>query len=292
MGALQSLLFEYDVDSETDNADPAQPVRLIRALLAELGLPAELVLDIMDLAEYYPAVRAERTDIVRMFSDHYKPRDHCSALLYLVSPPLPAGRNGEGWRMKSVTWTVEGHNQGWVGHYPGSFTGANSWYEACIFRPSHVSGRKGPDVDVDGTELDYLVTHSAWYRTSSDIQAKLGEVGWTLVPNCNANVGSSGDAPELVWRVQSNRGAEREFQRHVVEWGPETSATARRRPAAADAPGSVEDSEEYGMGDGDGAGFVDALRPGDRVGLWTRVMYGGWQNHTKSARVELVYDVR
>ena len=46
------------------------------------------------------------------------------------------------------------------------------------------------------------------------------------------------------------------------------------------------------LGCGDGAGFVDALRPGDVVGLWMRAMYPGWTNTIKEAAVEIVYDVR
>lgn len=278
MGALQSYIPPSGSDDEESDMDPAEPTRRVRAMLLHLGLPAELVLDIMELAEYYPTISAERGDNINIRADQRTRGDYCSALLYLVSPPLPDCREGESWRMKKVTWTIEGHDQGWGGDHPGlcdashancqltdsirllgTFHGAYSWYEACIFRPR-------PDGDglADGAEdLEFLETHNL-YRTPDDVQ---GKTHWDLVPN--------GDS--LIWRVQNNRVARRDFERHVVEWraGQEIDAA---------------EAEEHGHGTG--AGFLDALKPGDRVGLWMRALYPGWGNTIRGARVELMYDVR
>ena len=86
-----------------------------------------------------------------------------------------------------------------------------------------------------------------------------------LVPN--------GD--DFVWHVQSNRVANAEFERHVVEW----------RSGEVTKPDNVDESDS-------GVGFLDALRPGDRVGMWMRAMYAGWENYLKEASIKLVYDVR
>ncbi|TFK92240.1 hypothetical protein K466DRAFT_595388 [Polyporus arcularius HHB13444] len=239
--------------------DPAEPTRWVRAILLQLGLPAELVLEIMELAEYYPTISAERSDKVTIRADQHTRDNYCSALLYLVSPPLPDCREGESWRMKKVTWTIEGHDQGWGGDHPRTFIGAYSWYEACIFRPR----TDGDALAAEAEDLEYLDTHNL-YRTPDDVQ---GKTHWDLVPN--------GDS--LVWRVQGNRVAKGDFERYVVEWkaGEEIDAA---------------DAEEHGRGTG--AGFLDALKPGDRVGLWMRALYPGWSNTIRGARVELMYDVR
>lgn len=117
MGALQS---RHVSSSDKDDGDPAQPVREVRALLSQLGLPAELVFEIMDLAEYYPTVYAQREKVVQLRSDRHTRQNHCSSLLYLISPPIPGGLEGENWRMRKVTWTVEGRDQGWGGQFLGA----------------------------------------------------------------------------------------------------------------------------------------------------------------------------
>ena len=86
-----------------------------------------------------------------------------------------------------------------------------------------------------------------------------------LVPN--------GD--DFVWHVQANRMAKFGFKRHVVEW----------RSGEVTKPENVNES-------GSGAGFLDSLRPGDRVGLWMRAMHAGWDNYLKEASIKLLYDVR
>ena len=97
---------------------PAQ-VHAVRHILFTLGLPAELVLTIMDLGNYYPAVRARRMENARIHA--YDGAGVHAAQLYLFTPPLPQ-TNGDGdelARVVKVTWLVEGHDQGWGGEAPG-----------------------------------------------------------------------------------------------------------------------------------------------------------------------------
>ncbi|KAI0748609.1 hypothetical protein C8Q80DRAFT_1172803 [Daedaleopsis nitida] len=219
--------------------------------------------DNMNPGEDLPTVHAQCTDLVHMRADRHTPGDNCSALLYLVSPPLPASREGQSWKAKKVTWTIEGRDQGWGGEHPGTFRSAYSWYEACIFRPVPTpDGSARPY----GAERTFLETHNL-FRETADVKGKLEEIGWTLVPN--------GDSDQFVWQVQSNRVAQADFARYVVEWGP--TGTGNVAPA---------DQDEHGSGAG--TGFLDALQPGDRVGLWMRAMYVGWANHLRKATVELV----
>ncbi|RPD66617.1 hypothetical protein L227DRAFT_649307 [Lentinus tigrinus ALCF2SS1-6] len=256
MGVSQSSPSDPGASESETSIDPAEPIRQVRAILLHLGLPAELVLDIMELAEYYAIVKAERTDGVTLRADQHTHMDHCSALLYLVTPPLPDCKEGES--AKKVVWVIEGHDQGWGGQHPGTFHGAYSWYEACIFR-----SRPGETDSDSAADAEFLDTHNL-YRKPEDVRE---EIHWDLVPN--------GDS--FVWRVQGNRVAAREFEQHVIEW------RAGEQMDAAEA-------EEHGHGTG--VGFVEALRPGDRVGLWMRAMYGGWRNTIAGATVFLMYDVR
>ena len=292
MGGGQSLLSSVlqlndSFEEEPEHySDPAEPARLVRVLLSRLGLPAELVLDIMDLADYHPRVSAAHDEPAVLAANRYRHDDHCSALLYLATPPISYPREGESWRVLRVTWMIEGCDQGWGGQRPGerrsacilirsirdihgnavshalvgTFDGAHSWYETSILRPS------GPFAAPEDLR-DFLVNH-ALCRTPDDIDESLKQLSWQLVPNPSGG---------HTWRVQSNRVARREFTQYTIEW----------------LPGCALDAEMVNAnGHGDGAGFVDALRPGDVVVLWARAMYPGWKNTVKAASVDIVYDVR
>ena len=275
MGGSQSSLSSHQVTS----TDPAEPTREVRAMLLHRGLPVELVLDTMELAEYHPTVTTERTDTVTVNASQFEGGNYCSSLLYFVSPPLPSGKGGENWKAKKVVWVIEGHDQGWGEEVPGSsppvalamrrllthslpmriipgiYDGASSWYEACIFRPRH-----GEDTADD---LNFLSTHNL-YRVPTDVQ---GKTRWDLADDGNTST----------WVVQNNRVARSDLETHIVEWKA----------------GEVMDSRyarEHGHGTGQG--FLATLRPGDRVGLWLRAQYPGWSNTLARAAVHITYDVR
>lgn len=67
---------------------------------------------------------------------------------------------------------------------------------------------------------------------------------------------------------------------HVVEW-----VEGEKRPMG------LMDYEEWEIesGKGWGEGFVEALRPGDRVVLLAEARYPAWVNNVYGARVELWY---
>ncbi|KAH9915770.1 uncharacterized protein BXZ73DRAFT_92559 [Epithele typhae] len=247
-------------DDEQYYDDPAEPTRIVRAMLFHLGLPTELVLDIMDLADYHPRIGDGNGPLDPPFAlpaNKFDPSDYCSACAILQSPPIPGSREDENWRMLRVAWTIEGRDQGWGGDHPGTFDGAWSWYEACILRPTGHSLDEASRLDAALDLHEWLHEHPL-HRTTEDVQKALRDdrVGWELVPNSSGCV---------TWRVQNNR------------WLPGKTLD----PGVVDAEGH-----------GGGGGFVDALRPGDVVVLWMRAMFPGWANHLKEADVEIVYDVR
>lgn len=45
--------------------------------------------------------------------------------------------------------------------------------------------------------------------------------------------------------------------------------------------------EDYTIELGEGHGLFESLREGDRIGMWCRAMYGGWQNFVYEAKIEV-----
>lgn len=94
-------------------------IRLVRAYLAYLGLPAELVLNIMDLARYYPAVYVKRIAPANIRADGAL-FSNSAAQLYLVTPPLPRTQDSKYWAAREVIWHIESRDQKWGGEAPGN----------------------------------------------------------------------------------------------------------------------------------------------------------------------------
>ncbi|PIL24420.1 hypothetical protein GSI_14174 [Ganoderma sinense ZZ0214-1] len=244
----------------------------VRSILSSLNIPMELVLHIMAIAEYCPTLRTQRPDTVKIAAGLYHNTEACwAAKLYLVSPPLPrAPEDTLFWRVRKVTWELEGRDQGRSNQRRGEYRGACSWYDACIFRPLQAQAAEGIQNFADLTEIDGIDrTFTDPRRGMFAVQELLGAAGWTMVPH--------GDSNELTWRLQNNRIADSRYKRHVFEWSVD------RRGVAADAKH---------RGSCDGEGFVEALRPGDRIGIWMRAQYRGWKCHTKMASVSVMYEFR
>ncbi|OSD08373.1 hypothetical protein PYCCODRAFT_1462613 [Trametes coccinea BRFM310] len=261
---------EFDITYPTTPAN----LRAVRALLARLGLPAELVLKIIDEAEYYPAMRASLrgSRTLRAIDDCQRPGGSCAARLCLVAPPLPGPAQDETWRVRRVAWDLDGRDQGWGGEAPGTFRGAYSWYEACIIRPlptadnAPTSAEDGPAADIDGLAQWFAAARK--YCAPKDARPDLEAIGYTLVPN--------GRTDAFVWLVQRNRVAVKQFAHYRVEW-------------AAGQHVDSADAEENGRGTGEG--FLETLQPGDRLAMWMRAQYPGWANTVTAPSVEVLYDV-
>ncbi len=149
----------------------------------------------------------------------------------------------------------------------GEYEQACSWYDACIFRPVQADGVKDI-VNLNLTEIDGIDrTFAHPKRGMLEVQELLGPAGWTMVPH--------GD--DFTWRLQNNRIAQREGERHVFEW-------------SIDQHSVHADAKSHGSCDGDG--FVEALQPGDRIGIWMRAKFRGWECHTKTAVVKIMYEFR
>lgn len=93
----------------------------VRSILSSFDIPTELVLYIMDIAEYYPTLRTERTDDVTIAAGwHHDTEAYWAAKLYLVSKALPRSPDDLFWGVRKVSWELEGHDQGWADECRGT----------------------------------------------------------------------------------------------------------------------------------------------------------------------------
>ncbi|KAH9900880.1 hypothetical protein C8Q73DRAFT_786310 [Cubamyces lactineus] len=266
-------------DEERANHRPASvaELRAVRLLLTQLGLPAELVLPIIDEAEYYPVVRGRYAGpqpvTLSAMGGCKKRGGSCAAQLCVLTPSIPGDAPSESWKAKRVTWTILGHDQGWGGEFPGTFRGAYSWYEACIIRPAPSEGSSTDSSPSDAQDRDRDVLRTFLrrkYCAPPDIQSDLQEAGYALVPVPGTHPVS------YTWFVQRNRAAQGDFAQYCIQWT---------------AGGHMDPTDAEDAGHGTGVGFIESLRPGDRIGLWIRAQYPGWANLMRSASVDVLYDV-
>ncbi|TFK63503.1 hypothetical protein BDN72DRAFT_775817 [Pluteus cervinus] len=75
-----------------------------------------------------------------------------------------------------------------------------------------------------------------------------------------------------VWVIQRNKRADSQYRSYEIVWTKDT---------------------DFGwdpmVGRGSGRGFVQTLRPGDRIGILACAQYAGWVNYIKCAEVEVVF---
>ncbi|KAK3369717.1 hypothetical protein B0T24DRAFT_708585 [Lasiosphaeria ovina] len=79
---------------------------------------------------------------------------------------------------------------------------------------------------------------------------------------------------QVVWRVHNNVTARNELGYYRVDW-------------VAGVPAQID--EPLAMGDG--AGFLETMRAGDRIALWARAEQQAWVNTIAEATIELAYEV-
>ncbi|KAB8261451.1 hypothetical protein BDV32DRAFT_121378 [Aspergillus pseudonomiae] len=91
-------------------------------------LPSEIVLEVLDYAEYWLLSRISRADEMQ-----YEERDCHGQPPYLTSAPI----QGERYPVRKIQITIWSHDQGWSS-YPqdhGSFNNSWTWFDLSIARP-------------------------------------------------------------------------------------------------------------------------------------------------------------
>ncbi|KAF2498268.1 hypothetical protein BU16DRAFT_615332 [Lophium mytilinum] len=224
---------------------------LVRSYLVHLKLPTELALTIIDYAQYYPIVRGHRDEELKVVASNYK--GNSAAALYVVSEPIPAIENGERIKRKTVKFKVRSRDQGWGGEHgcPGTYNGSFTWFEASILRPSG-------SAKVTFIPLNMIISPRP---TSSSLE------------RYHVSLAAPSNTPnDPVWHIQRNMCASPQERTYEVEW--------RDGSTFDPLPGS-----------GDGQGFCETLQPGDRIAIWARALYPGWENHVKEVGVEVLLEI-
>ena len=128
----------------------------VRSILSSFNIPAELVLHIMDVAEYHLTLCTERRDhaMIAPAGWHNDTGEWWAAQLYLVSKPLPRRVPGDlFWKVKKVVWELEGHDQpGWADEHEGTgyryriiaYPGGRTPHNDRSHRPNFQASTSGP----------------------------------------------------------------------------------------------------------------------------------------------------
>jgi hypothetical protein len=263
---------------------------LVRSYLVHLELPIELALIIIDYAQYYPIVRGHTDVEIRVSASRFQ--ENSAATLCVVSDPIPAVLDGVRIKRKIATFKMRSHDQGWggdagcQGEAPFRTISDSPYVPCCVYPPPRTAlpsslpttprTRPGPPlIPTPGTYSgSYTWFEASILRPSSPIVPPLPippylAVSANQIRNSLARYNYTVLTP---WLVQRNMTASREEREHEVEW--------RSDRLSEPAPGA-----------GDRKRFCEELRPGDRVGLWARAMFPGWENYVKEAMVEVVLEI-
>ncbi|KAH6905061.1 hypothetical protein BKA70DRAFT_1108445, partial [Coprinopsis sp. MPI-PUGE-AT-0042] len=217
-------------------------------------LPIEIIHLILDKAEYWPRLLAQRESepplrICNPISD--------KVLHTVISfPGIPESCLTHESRMKlrRVVFHILSHDQGWGGdpNLTGRFEGSWTWFEASIIRG----------------EIHRLLE-------GASENAKSGPGVPFRVPNP-----SNG---EKVWHLQSNvRASPSHAEMHEVVWD-------LTQDASLTSPSLIGQSDLLKTKGWPGSRFRRRVQPGDRIAVFARAQYPGWVNNVLFVDVQIFY---
>ena len=245
--------FEFDPVPPTGYTPTPEAVFVVQGILTQFA-PPELGLYILSLADYRPRVCARRHEAVTYeANDFWRPGPEAFvAGLYLRTPAL---RSGIPVRASAITFQLRASDQGWAdfgGH--GTYRNSHTWFEASILRrrPGHHGDTGNDDETLDSDE-----TLRRPFNTIEKAEERFAELGWDLVRRDDEGVGDG--SAKTSWFVHTNITARAQYHNYRVRWVRGVVDEVPRNPRVV----------------GDGRGFLDALRPGDRVVLWALAEVSG-----------------
>ncbi|KAF1839554.1 hypothetical protein BDW02DRAFT_584816 [Decorospora gaudefroyi] len=238
--------------------DPTQPafttltygdVSHARALLKALNLPTELVLSILDYAEYWPTYTFARhkPSVASARGNSASAATLClDAPIYNNPITAVAVAAGERAKCKRIEFHVVSRDQGWTSENTQGTYSTSSWLEVSILRPCNNNTQNR------GTPPDLM---NLWMSCPRDYRPGRG---WELVKRPQrVEQGPQGGEGDCAWFLQGNRVVTGNQDYRIV-W-------------------SEFGRDEGDEGAGSGEGFVQALQDGDRVLVWARAKWHGWQ---------------
>ncbi|KAL1602738.1 hypothetical protein SLS60_006159 [Paraconiothyrium brasiliense] len=256
----QSRQYDRDITSIVSYAD----ICVSRALLKSLGLPTELVLEILDYAHYEPVlefVSGGRQVVAEAVMGSATSARVClpaeilsrNTICRLSGPSVTL-------KVKQIDFEIKSKDQGWTSQNTIGTFNTSSWLEVSIFRP-------GPLF----LTLDKLPFWDREYHNPQELQDHLLPRGHKLVDErpLSASVGPQEGESPIAWYLQGNKVAQRQYIDYRVVW----------------TPGDWEGSQ----GTGTGEGFFDVLKEGDSVLVWARAKYPGWRCEVDSIKMTVRY---
>ncbi|KAF2641564.1 hypothetical protein P280DRAFT_398928 [Massarina eburnea CBS 473.64] len=239
------------------NSTTYADICVARAMLKTLGLPTEIVLEILDYAEYVPVLKFTDAGMRRCVA---RMGDGMVAQLCLDADVLTQStiRTLKASKVKTkvqgLCFDFTSCDQGWTSEgTQGSFN-TSSWLEVSILRP------EDPAKDL-AVSKQFL---SEGKGTAEDLQRAMEGTGAMFVKRAvGLEKGPQvGEAP-IAWYLQGNC----------------VSSDVRHYRVAWERFGELgnERSENEESGSGPGTGLVATLREGDKVLVWARAKYPGWK---------------
>jgi len=216
-----------------------------RASLKALGLPTELVLQILDFAHYWPQHE--------YFSNFRQPKlaaaqggrpSHatlCADMDALNNTTVEEVRRcGETCKIKSVEFNVASLDQAWTSENTHGTFHTSSWLEVSILRRV-----KDKTTAETGPRLSHIRLSDP-----SDYHQTVSSQGWSLVKRPeSAKQGPQDGEGDFAWYLQGNRVAVG-LEEYRIVWSA--------------------DGQQGNEGAGNGEGFLNELTEGDRVLVWAR----------------------
>ncbi|KAK7192842.1 hypothetical protein DPSP01_012947 [Paraphaeosphaeria sporulosa] len=234
-----------------------------RAMLKALGLPTELVLEILAHAQYEPVIEftSRRRVVAEALMGAATSANVCLPAEVLSRNTIRrvSGPNVT-LKVKEIKFDIKSKDQGWTSENTTGTFNTSSWLEVSIFRP-------GPQF----SSLEDLPFWTREYDNPQELQEQLSSAGHKLVDERpeNASVGAQGGEPPLAWYLQGNKVAERQHSDYQIVWAPDRS--------------------EGNQGAGKGDGFFGVLQEGDSVLVWARAKYPGWRCQVDNVKMTVRY---
>ncbi|KAL6707346.1 hypothetical protein ACN47E_004125 [Coniothyrium glycines] len=235
-----------------------------RAILKTLNLPTEVVLEILDWANYWPYHEYQATGSRPMTAAARGGRSNAAAIIVelpIYDNPIVRSiqRAGEKPKIRALEFRVSSHDQGWTSENTRGTFATSSWTEVSILRDVTQSGNLPPPPS----------STPAWIGTPADWSNVRPETAWKLVKRPESALQGPQDGEgDLAWYLQGNRVATEDQEYHIV-W--------------------TERGYEGNEGAGTGEGLLKELKEGDIILVWARAKWPGWQCVVNSVKVTVHY---
>ncbi|KAJ7575965.1 hypothetical protein C8J56DRAFT_974220 [Mycena floridula] len=245
-------------ESSSEHILTVDDVHSVRnSFLGSNTLPLELIDKVLDGAEYWPRVTAERSKQIRVMAVY---RWHVAGpqsgpfnatWCYMITPPL------EKTMIRQVRFVTESCDQGWADQPE---LGSRTWFEAVIIRPDAEGSVPSWVEKVESGPVDMSVEFPTQYNPRL------------------SGVCAEGNTDR--WYIHSNVVASNVKRTHEIVWLGDTEES------------TVKSSNHKFKGRvGDGRTFVKLLQPGDRIAIIARAIEGAWCNNVSRVQVDTFYSV-